>query len=246
MDKRILFLIGLAVLGSGGFFTYRKLYFKPEGIHYSIKPREAIKTGDSIAYSDQTPGASRWKWDFGDGEFSADQSGNHTYLTPGKFEVTLTAYGPFGMQKKTEIVDVVARDMASLPAGPSIAGPADVKVGVPATWQSSAKAGGYEWKVEGDATGNSNTQKGNTATYAFKTAGQRTLILTMHNPDAVVRQNIMVMADDAPQPKPAAVTAPIKMPPPQHQAQNHPHPANHNTQQGNKLDDLGGPVEIKK
>jgi PKD repeat protein len=116
MDKRLLILIAVSILSSAGFFTYRKLVYKPDGISYSIKPRAVINPGDSIAYNDQTPGASRWKWDFGDGEFSADQSGHHTYLSAGKFPVKLTVYGPFGVLKdESNEVTVAARDLISVP-----------------------------------------------------------------------------------------------------------------------------------
>jgi PKD repeat protein len=116
MDKRLLILIGVSLLSSAGFFTYRKLLYKPDGISYSIKPRDVINAGDSIAYSDQTPGASRWKWDFGDGEFSADQSGHHTYLASGRFPVKLTVYGPFGVLKdEKNIVTVASEDIISVP-----------------------------------------------------------------------------------------------------------------------------------
>lgn len=109
MDKRLLILIGLSLLSSASFFTYRKLVYKPEAINSTIKPLKAIPAGDSIAYSDQTPGASRWKWNFGDGEFSADQSGHHTYLAAGSYPVNLTVYGPFGVLKSKEQIVTVTR-----------------------------------------------------------------------------------------------------------------------------------------
>jgi hypothetical protein len=250
MDKKLLFLIALAILGSGGFFAYRKMYYQPKGISYEIKPRQAIGAGDSISYSDNTPGATRWKWDFGDGEYSADQSGHHTYLSGGKFDITLTAYGPFGVQKRTETVTVLNRDIVSEPAGPSIIGPESVKMGVPAKWETSASAGSLEWKVEGDAVLAGNVQKGNAATYAFKSAGQRTIVLTTHKPDAVTRRSVMVLAAEQPQARPAPPTASIPMPPQQHAAAPaKPKPAHHDApahKGGNGLEDLGDGVEIKK
>jgi PKD repeat protein len=127
MDKRLLILIAASILSSAGFFTYRKLVYKPDGISYSIKPRDVINPGDSIAYNDQTPGASRWKWDFGDGEFSADQSGHHTYLSSGQFPVKLTVYGPFGMLKdEKNLVTVADQDNISVPRDTVVSTPAVV------------------------------------------------------------------------------------------------------------------------
>src|SRR4051812_5066788 len=105
MDKRIIFLIIIFWVCSLGFFLYRKLYYKPEGISYNIRPREGmIRTGDSILFQDQTKGANRWKWDFGDGEFSGEQSGQHLYLVPGQFKVRLTVYGSFGSMQDEKTV----------------------------------------------------------------------------------------------------------------------------------------------
>jgi PKD repeat protein len=248
MDKRLLILIGIALLSSAGFFAYRKIYYKPEGIKYTIKPRDVLKTGDSISFSDQTPGASRWKWDFGDGEYSADQSGYHTYLSAGKYDVSLTAYGPFGVQKKTETVTVIPNDILSQTVAPGISGGTTAKVGIPATWTSSVNAAGYEWKVEGDAALAGNKQKGNSATYTFKSGGQRTLVLTTHEPDAVLKRDIFVAAPE-PIAKPVATNAPIQMPPQHSTSPAKPKPAvqhPHQQAKGNGLEDLGDGVEIKK
>jgi PKD repeat protein len=246
MDKRILILIAIFIFGSASLLAYRKIYYKPEGISYEIKPLGAIRAGDSIVFNDKTKGASRWKWDFGDGEFSADQSGSHVYLSPGKFEVTLTAYGPFGVQKKSDMVTVTGNDIMASPAPTSIAGPAEVRAGSAASWESGTKADSYEWKVEGDAALAANTQKGNTATYTFKSAGQRTLVLTTKNPDAVTRRSVTVMGAE-PVAKPVTTASAIPMPP-QHAQTAKPKPVHHDApkQKGNALDDLGDGVEIKK
>lgn len=246
MDKRLLILIGIFILGSASLFAYRKMYYKPEGIKYTIKPLNAIKAGDSIAFSDQTPGASRWKWDFGDGEYSTEQSGNHTYQSAGTFPVTLTVYGPFGSQRENNKVTVVANNVAAVAAGPAILGPADAKAGVPATWGSSITASSYEWKVEGEP---SPAQKGTTATYAFKSAGKHTLVLTTHSPDNTIRRDITVVAADQPAAqKPAPATASAQMPPqrPAQQAAK-PKPVHHEVRKGgNTLEDLGDGEVIKK
>ncbi len=253
MDKRLLLLIALAVLGSGSFAAYRKLMYKPEGIKYTIKPTAPIKSGDSIAYDDNTPGASRWKWDFGDGEFSADPNGHHTYLAPGSYNVTLTAYGSFGVQQRSDKVNVTASDALTAPSAPSIAGPASATAGVPATWASSVTAASYEWKVGGSEP--MAPQKGATATFAFKKPGAHTLTLTTHTPDHVLHQDVMVAAATpvaaAPTPKPAATSAPMPMPPQHIAPAQHPQaarPAHHDApkSKGNTLDDLGDGEEVKK
>ena len=45
----------------------------------------------TVQFTDQSLGATKWSWDFGDGGSSNLQSPSHTYTTPGVFTVSLTA-----------------------------------------------------------------------------------------------------------------------------------------------------------
>jgi len=247
MDKRIIFLIIIFWVGSLSFFLYRKFYFKPEGISYEIRPRDAVlRTGDSISYKDQTRGANRWKWDFGDGEFSSDQNGQHLYLVPGKFTVSLTVYGSFGVQRDNKtVINVLAGSTPTVSASaPSIMGPTDLQTGQSASFNASVNAASYDWKVEGDAT--AHPQKGATVNYSFSKPGVKTLVLTMHNPDNVVRKSVTVIAA-----APAAVQAkPVVVAPPvQHQAavpHPHPKPVTNTPAKSTGLPDIGEGVEYHK
>ena len=46
--KRLIILIAAFCTVSLGFFLYRKVYYKHEGIRYEIRPRDVIKAGDSF------------------------------------------------------------------------------------------------------------------------------------------------------------------------------------------------------
>ena len=165
MDKRIIILICLALILSSSFVVYRKIYYKAPPIQYTINPKAIIKTNDSISYENQTADANRWKWDFGDGEFSALQSGSHIYMHPGHYMVKVAAYGNFGMIiDSSRVVDVMPSDdyaarHAVIPEGPSIAGPASLQTGNSANYETAAAAASYEWTVEGDATLSGRTPK---------------------------------------------------------------------------------------
>ncbi len=247
MDKRIIILIVVFVAFAAGFFVYRKMYYKHDGIRYEVRPRGIIKVADSIAYQDLTPGATRWKWDFGDGEYSSDQFGSHAYLEPGQFNVRLTVYGPFGvLQDSRAVVNVIPGELIADASEPQIVGPQDPKAGQQARYASSINAASYEWTVEGDPALAARRQSGSSAEYSFGRPGRRTLVLTMHNPDHVVRKDISVVADAAPQPaavqqpRPAPVTrpAPMRQPPSQ--------PKQSPPKKGNGLPDLGEGVEYEK
>jgi len=218
MDKRIIILIVVAIALSASFLVYRKVYYKHDGIRYAINPKMMIKTTDSITYEDQTADATRWKWDFGDGEFSSKQSGSHTYFQPGHYLVRVSSYGSFGMvTDSTRVVDVMPGDGYTAPtvttAQAGINGNTEPNTGSANNYESSVAAASYEWSVEGDVTLSGRTQKGKVATYSFAKPGRRTLVLTMKNPDAVIRKDINVkenvgtVAGEHPLPPPPMVPA---------------------------------------
>ena len=73
-------------------------YKKAYGSHVSVTPsitisKSVINAGDSITFTDNTKGAIRWKWDFGDNEPSYKPTGTHTFLDIGKHRVIVTIYG---------------------------------------------------------------------------------------------------------------------------------------------------------
>lgn len=60
-----------------------------------------------VAFEDQSYGNIKsWKWDFGDGQTSAEQNPQHSYQKPGEFVVTLTVEGPDGKARRSKVWDV--------------------------------------------------------------------------------------------------------------------------------------------
>jgi len=59
-----------------------------------------------VAFRDESVGATAWRWDFGDGQSSAEQHPLHLYSTPGKFVVVLTVSGPAGTSRLSKVWDV--------------------------------------------------------------------------------------------------------------------------------------------
>jgi hypothetical protein len=59
-----------------------------------------------VAFHDESIGATKWNWDFGDGQSSADQHPIHRYAAPGKFVVVLTISGPAGTARLSKVWDV--------------------------------------------------------------------------------------------------------------------------------------------
>ncbi len=59
-----------------------------------------------VSFRDQSVGATRWSWDFGDGASSTEQHPTHRYATPGKFVVTLQIDGLKGKARLSRVWDV--------------------------------------------------------------------------------------------------------------------------------------------
>jgi len=63
-----------------------------------------------VAFQDQSEGkVTSWKWEFGDGETSAERYPLHTYQKPGNYIVTLYVEGPEGTSRRVKVWDVVLK-----------------------------------------------------------------------------------------------------------------------------------------
>ncbi len=67
----------------------------------------------TVAFINQSKGATAYLWDFGDGSTSAQENPSHTYVTGGAYVVTLRATGSAGVDtvSKTVITIGVASDV---------------------------------------------------------------------------------------------------------------------------------------
>lgn len=202
MDKRIILSMVVLMVSSVSIAAYRKFFYRHEGIRATISPRDAVlHVNDSISFKDVTSGADRRIWDFGDGEFSTSQSGNHVYITPGKFRILLRSHGAFGTLVDSSTEVVVLSNEPAAPVAAGISGPELVIAGELVGYQAPA-AESYEWRVEGDASLASNKQKESVATYQFSSPGKKTVIVATRNPDQNLRKEILVQATSLPPAEP--------------------------------------------
>ena len=54
-------------------------------------------------------GITGWRWDFGDGNQTAEQHRIHTYTEPGEYVVTLYIEGPVGKARHTKVRTVAVK-----------------------------------------------------------------------------------------------------------------------------------------
>ncbi|MEO5774324.1 MAG: PKD domain-containing protein [Sphingomicrobium sp.] len=60
----------------------------------------------TVAFRDESRGATSWAWDFGDGHGSTEQNPVHSYAASGKYVVTLQVSGPGGSARLAKVWDV--------------------------------------------------------------------------------------------------------------------------------------------
>jgi hypothetical protein len=63
-----------------------------------------------VSFQDESIGKiTSWKWDFGDGKFSAEQNPIHKYENAGRYVVTLDIEGPDGKSRRAKVWDVALK-----------------------------------------------------------------------------------------------------------------------------------------
>ncbi|MBI9062881.1 MAG: PKD domain-containing protein [Marinilabiliaceae bacterium] len=114
-------------------------------------------------FYNNTLDATTFMWDFGDGNISSDKLPDHTYYTPGIYNVKLTAIGPGGvMEADNVVVEVYEVPVADFEVRPP-------KVKLPATVSFINKSEGgssYLWDF-----GDGNTSIEFSVQYAYQTPG---------------------------------------------------------------------------
>lgn len=63
-----------------------------------------------VAFKDLSVGEIKsWRWDFGDGETSAEQNPQHVYQAAGQYVVVLDVEGPVGKSRRSKVWDVAVK-----------------------------------------------------------------------------------------------------------------------------------------
>ncbi len=207
MDKRIFIVIGgvvLLVLLIIGF----KIMMAPsddcQKLVIDATPRMmVIGSGEKIQFSDNTPDATTWLWNFGDGKGTSDlQNPTYEYEASGKYTVQLTVNG-----KCTDTLSVLVKsfivDADKIVV--KISAPAEAEVGTPVQFTGTADgAKHWYWKFGETAQIDDSTQN---PLYTFKTPGIYNVFLKTDNANKPGEWSIQVF------PKKKVVTQTVTTPP---------------------------------
>lgn len=104
---------------------------------FSVSTQSA-KVGEIISFMNQSLYATRYEWDFGDGNISTEKDPTHSYSTSGSFTITLTAMGNGDAHSFTRSIDI------TVPLIP----PSGTYIG------STAEGGSIRFSINGDEVTN--------------------------------------------------------------------------------------------
>ena len=146
-------------------------------VNFSANDSTSCKTPFTVQFSDLSPSASTWLWDFGDGSApSSVKDPSHTYNSLGMFSVTLTITLPGGCSNtitKFQYIKIspAAVRISNAPTGGCI----PFTFQPVATIQSVDSVVSYSWNL-GEPGAIYNTQS---PTHTYTTAGNYTIQLTI-------------------------------------------------------------------
>lgn len=84
----IALLLAVGIIAALIFFF--RMMSKPEGSINAKIHRSEFYLEEDLVFADNTTGAKKWLWEFGNGDRSTEQSGKYTFKEPGSYVVRLT------------------------------------------------------------------------------------------------------------------------------------------------------------
>ena len=108
-----------------------------------------VDIGENVIFTDNSPGATTWDWDFGDGFSSSSQNTFHDYVLPGTYTVVLTVTNSSGCVGQ-KALQIVVLDCSVNPQTGSITGPVNVNASATGNYSVTFNSGStYNWTIIG-------------------------------------------------------------------------------------------------
>lgn len=191
-DYRILALfISLMLIGTIFFFTKAINTVDCENSTFYVVAKNRLE-GETIEFFNETPNASTWKWDFGDGSKNAfDKNTTHIYKKSGKYRVTLTINDNCITYKDVVIKSV--GDLSKRIRVPEIIAPTVVRVGEEVIFDyyyNGTDIFSWEWSF-GESSRLDNTDSN--PTHIYRTPGVKKITLIINgNINSITSKTILV------------------------------------------------------
>lgn len=186
-----LYILAGIVLLAAIIILFKTSIFEKRTVNAKILKNE-IALNEGLAYSDNTGGAKKWLWEFGNGDQSTSQTGIYHFKKPGAYIVRLTVDGDIQQQFPVEVTDTVATPVRDTII--TINGPTEGIVNEEVRLEAQGNARIYEWSF--GETGRIDV-KGPTALYTYHTPGVYTVRLRTDNSPRPVFHKIYISNPEA-------------------------------------------------
>ncbi|PST83462.1 PKD domain-containing protein [Pedobacter yulinensis] len=161
----ILYILVAILLLAGGIFLFKSSIFDNKAIDAQIL-KDEIDLNEDLVYTDNTKGAKKWLWEFGNGDKSTTQNGSYRYRKAGAYIVRLTVDGELKQQYPVNVRDTVRSTIDTLV---TISGPTSGVINEQVRLEAEGNAKIFQWSF--GETGRVDIT-GRTALYTYRAPGR--------------------------------------------------------------------------
>ncbi|WP_316804311.1 PKD domain-containing protein [Pedobacter nototheniae] len=161
----ILYILLAVLLLSGLIFLFKSSLFEKRAVDARIL-KDEIYLNEDLVYTDNTNKATKWSWEFGNGDKSATQTGSYHYTKPGSYIIRLTVDGELREQFPVNVRDTVRAIIDSVL---TISGPTAGVINEEVRLEGDGEGKNFEWSF--GETGRVDV-KGKTALYTYRAPGK--------------------------------------------------------------------------
>lgn len=187
----LLYIIVGVLLLAGLIFLFKSSLFDKRVVNARIL-KDEIFLNEDLVYSDNTPDAKKWLWEFGNGDKSTQQNGTYRFKKAGSYIVRLTVDGNLQQQFPINVKDTAAAAVRDTLL--TINGPTQGIVNEEVRLEAQGNARIYEWSF--GETGRVDV-KGPTALYTYHTPGTYFVRLNTDNSRRPVYHKILITSPDS-------------------------------------------------
>lgn len=186
----ILYILLAVLLLSGLIFLFKSSLFEKRKVDARLLKSE-ISLNENLVYTDNTPGAKKWLWEFGNGAKSTAQNGSFHYDKPGSYIVRITVDGELREQFPLSVLDTVKTVVDSVL---TISGPTAGLVNEEVRLEGDGEGRNFEWSF--GETGRVDV-KGKSALYTYRTPGKFIIKLRSDKSRVPVYHTILITDPNA-------------------------------------------------
>ncbi|MCD7931103.1 MAG: PKD domain-containing protein [Tannerellaceae bacterium] len=186
LNAKTLIIIAIFIICIAAFSALHRSCAPARTINAYISPID-VELGESVRFADSTRYASKWLWEFGNGDFTELQSGEYFFTATGKYQVRLTVNNTM---EKRFLINVKAASQANdnplvRITAPSVAMQEELVV-------FKGVGNDTEWRWEFGETGMVDARE-KTALYSYRNPGVYDVMLTTENTRYPVIHQIEVL-----------------------------------------------------